>query len=283
LVVKKIFKWMGFVAAGLVGLVLVGVVLLYVQSERVLSRHYEVAASAAVVVPTDPAEIAEGRRIAHFTGCTHCHGENLGGDVPLDIPNVVRFVAPNLTEARTQYTDAQLVMLLRKGVRPDGTSVLFMPSEMIRHLNDQDLGRVIAFVRSVPPTPGIAGKTEVRMVGRYILASGQFQSAAQMIEQAAPDVAPVSLSAQADRGRYLAMSACSECHGQDLNGNPAANAPPLVVAKGYSPDAFSRLMHEGVALGDRELELMSRTARARFSVLTPDETQAIHTFLQSRS
>ena len=132
---KKIFKWAGLVAAGLVGLVLVGVVLLYVQSERVLNRHYEVAASAAIVVPTDPAEIAEGRRIAHFTGCTHCHGENLGGDVPLDIPNVVRFIAPNLTEARTHYTDAQLVTLLRKGVRPDGTSVLFMPSEMIRHLN----------------------------------------------------------------------------------------------------------------------------------------------------
>jgi mono/diheme cytochrome c family protein len=121
------------------------------------------------------------------------------------------------------------------------------------------------------------------MVGRYILASGQFQSAAQLIEQAAPDVAPVGLSAQADLGRYLAMSACSECHGQDLNGNPTAKAPPLVVAKGYSADAFSRLMHDGVALGDRELELMSRTARARFSVLTPDETQAIHTFLHSRS
>jgi len=281
--VKKIFKWAGFVAAGLIGLVFVGVVLLYVQSERVLNRHYEVAASAAIVVPTDPAEIAEGRRIAHFTGCTHCHGENLGGDVPLDIPNVVRFIAPNLTEARTQYTDAQLVTLLRKGVRPDGTSVLFMPSEMIRHLNDQDLARVIAFVRSAPPTAGITGKTEVRMVGRYILASGQFQSAAQMIEQAAPDVAPQGLTAQADRGRYLAMSACSECHGQDLNGNLAAKAPPLIVAKGYSADAFSRLMHEGVALGDRELELMSRTARARFSVLTPDETQAIHSFLHSRS
>jgi mono/diheme cytochrome c family protein len=121
------------------------------------------------------------------------------------------------------------------------------------------------------------------MVGRYILASGQFQSAAQMIEQAAPDVAPQGLTAQADRGRYLAMSACSECHGQDLNGNLAAKAPPLIVAKGYSADAFSRLMHEGVALGDRELELMSRTARARFSVLTPDETQAIHSFLHSRS
>jgi cytochrome c553 len=154
---------------------------------------------------------------------------------------------------------------------------------MIRHLNDQDLARVIAFARSMPPTPGIADRTEVRLVGRYILASGQFQSAAQMIELAAPDAVPTGLDPTAARGRYLVMSACSECHGQDLNGNPAAKAPPLIVAKGYSEAAFSRLMHDGVALGERELELMSPTARARFSVLTPDETQAIHTFLNSRS
>jgi len=281
--VKKFLKWTGFVVASLVGLVLVGVVLLYVLSERVLNRHFEVAASAAIILPTDPADIAEGRRLAHLTGCTHCHGENLAGDVPLEIPNVVRFVAPNLTELLPRYSDAQLVTLLRKGVRPDGTGVLFMPSEMIRHLNDQDLARVIAFARSLPPTPGIAGKTEVRMVGRYILASGQFQPAAQMIELAAPDAVPPGLSATAARGRYLAMSACSECHGQDLNGNPGANGPPLAVAQAYSAEDFSRLMHEGVALGGRELELMSRTARARFSVLTPEETQAIHAFLHSRS
>jgi cytochrome c553 len=282
LLVKKFLKWTGFVVAGLAGLAALGIAYLYFASERELNRHHAVASPAAIAVPTDPAEIAEGRRLAHLTGCTHCHSENLSGAVPLDIPNVVRFVAPNLTELLPQYSDAQLVTLLRKGVRPDGTGVLFMPSEMTRHLSDQDLGRVIAFLRSAPPTPGVTGKTEVRFVGRYILASGQFKTAADTIEQAAPDVASANLSPAAARGRYLAMSACTECHGQDLNGRPEAKAPPLAIAKSYTADEFSKLMHEGIALGGRQYELMSPTALARFAVLTPEETAAIYEFLQSR-
>ena len=74
----------------------------------------------------------------------------------------------------------------------------------------------------------------------------------------------------AAHGHYLVMSACSECHGQDLNGNPDAKAPPLAIAKGYSAEQFSRLMHEGVAArAAQELELMSPTARARFPRLRP--------------
>jgi len=80
----------------------------------------------------------------------------------------------------------------------------------------------------------------------------------------------------------VSMSACTECHGQDLDGNPAAKAPPLAIAKGYSPEQFSRLLHEGVPLSNRPLELMSPTARARFAVLTAEETAAMYEFLQSR-
>ena len=84
------------------------------------------------------------------------------------------------------------------------------------------------------------------------------------------------------RGRYYTMSFCSECHGQHLEGNEAAKAPPLVIAKGYSADDFSRLLHDGVAMGGRELELMSPTSRSRFAVLTSAETTDIYAFLQSR-
>jgi hypothetical protein len=94
--VKKILKWTGIVVASLVGLALIGVAYLYVASELELNRHYEVAAPA-ITVPTDQAEIAEGKRLAQLTGCTHCHTQSLGGTVLMDIDNVVRFVAPNLT------------------------------------------------------------------------------------------------------------------------------------------------------------------------------------------
>jgi hypothetical protein len=40
-------------------------------------------------------------------------------------------------------------------------------------------------------------------------------------------------------------------------------------------------MHEGVALGDRELKLMGSTARARFSNFTADEISAVYGYLRT--
>ncbi len=42
-------------------------------------------------------------------------------------------------------------------------------------------------------------------------------------------------------------------------------------------------MHDGTAVGDRQLKLMSDTARARFSNFTDDEVAAVHAYLQTRS
>jgi cytochrome c553 len=78
------------------------------------------------------------------------------------------------------------------------------------------------------------------------------------------------------------MNACSECHGQDLKGVPMAKAPSLVAVKGYSAEQFARLMHDGVGIGEREFELMTPTAKARFSHFTPEEVELVRTFLVSR-
>jgi cytochrome c553 len=263
--------------------VLAGVACAYVSSESKMQRRFSVDVPPPLMLPTDAVELAEGKRLAHLTGCTHCHAENLGGAIPLDIPNVVKFVAPSLTALLPGYSDAQLISLLRQGVKADGTSVYFMPSEMFRHLNDADLARLIAWVRSVPPTPGISGNTEVRFIGRVIIATNQFKSAAEEIQARATVAAPTGLSESATRGRYLVMSLRTECHGQDLEGNPGAQAPPLAIAKSYSAGQFSTLMHEGVPLSGQSLELMSPTARARFAVLTPEETAAVYEFLRSRT
>jgi cytochrome c553 len=90
------------------------------------------------------------------------------------------------------------------------------------------------------------------------------------------------LSDSAAHGRYRVMSSCTECHGQDLNGNPDAKAPPLAIAKAYSAEQFSALMREGRPLSGQELELMSPTARARFASFTTEEIAAVYEFLQSR-
>jgi len=278
----KILKWMGFVVAGLVGLALLGFAYLYFASERALDRQYTVTDTATFVIPTDAVEIEKGRRIAQLAGCMHCHGDNLAGTVVDDIPNLVRLVAPNVSTVLPKYSDAQLATVLRKGVKPDGRSVLFMPSEMFRHLGDEDLARLIAYVRTKPPVAeGITEKTQLRPIGRLIIANGDYKPAALAIASLPAAAGSFDANDAVSRGRYLTMNFCSECHGQNLEGVAPINAPALAVAKGYSLEQFTRLMQEGAGLGDRQLKLMTPTAKARFTQFTPDEVAAVHAYLQT--
>jgi cytochrome c553 len=283
-IVKKVLKWMGFVVAGLLGVALLGIAYIYFASERELGRQYTAADNAALVIPTDALEIAEGRRIAQLAGCMHCHGDNLAGTVVDDIPKLVRLVAPNISTLLPKYSDTQLATVLRKGVKPDGKTVLFMPSEMFRHLGDEDLARVIAYVRTKPVvTEGVQEKTQLRPIGRLIIANGDYQLAARVIESLPAATGTFDASDPVSRGRYLTMNFCSECHGQNLEGVPPINAPALAVAKGYSLEQFTRLMQEGVGAGDRQFKLMTPTSKARFTQFTPDEVAAVYAYLQSRS
>jgi cytochrome c553 len=280
--VKKFFKWTGFVVAGLVGVALLGIAYIYFVSTRELDRHYTVTDNAALVIPTDAAEIEAGRRIAQLAGCMHCHGDNLAGTVVDDIPKLVRLVAPNISVMLPTYSDTQLATMLRKGVKPNGKSVLFMPSEMFRHLSNEDLARLIVFLRSKPAVAeGITEKTQLRPIGRLIIANGDFKPAARAIESLPAAAGGFDANDPVSRGRYLTMNFCSECHAQNLQGVAPINAPALVVAKSYSLQQFTRLMQEGVGVGNRQFKLMSETARARFTQFTPDEIAAVHAFLQT--
>lgn len=279
---RKFLKWTGFVVVGVVAVALAAFAWLYLASERVLARTYTATDPVSLTIPGEASEVAQGYRIAQLAGCLHCHGDNLTGGVVDDIPNFVRLVAPNISTLLPAYSDAQLATMLRKGVKPDGHSVLFMPSEMFRHLGDADLARLIAWLRTMPAIPeGVEEKTQIRIIGRLILANGDYKPGALAIESLPAAVNTLDANDPVSHGRYLTMNFCSECHGQDLQGFAPINAPALSVAKGYSPEQFTRLMHDGVALGDRELKLMGPTSRARFASFTPDEAAAVHAFLRT--
>lgn len=284
---KKIFKWLGFVLAGVVVLIGIAAGYVYFASERALTREHPIVAERFAPLPADEAlrarEIAEGKRLAQIVGCSGCHTPTLTGAVPLDIPNVARFVAPNVTEIAPSYSDAELATLIRRGIRRDGTPTIFMPSEQLVHLSDADLARIIAYVRTVPHAEGITGRTEVRPLGRLILAMGDFKTGPDGVAGVKSADIAVDPADPVSRGRYLVMNACSECHGQDLAGREVAHSPPLTIAKTYSADQFAQLLHDGTALGGRRTELMSPTAVERFSAFTADEVADIYAFLQSRS
>ena len=73
----------------------------------------------------------------------------------IDDPVFGRLVTSNLTTGKGgvlgNYTNEQLVRAIRHGVKADGTPALVMPSQEYYYFNDQDLGSLIAFIRSLPP------------------------------------------------------------------------------------------------------------------------------------
>ena len=280
---KKFFKWTGFVVAGIATLAMLGIGWVYAASAIELGHEYEPVTDPALKISRDAADIAEGKRLAQTVGCMHCHGEKFGGQVLHDFPNLVRFVAPNVSGVMNNYTDAQLDAVIRHGVKADGTSVLFMPSEMFHHLADSDVAKIIAYLRTIPEAEGTSETTEIRPLGHFLIAKGDFKPAARSIVTMPAPVNTFDADDPVSHGKYLAMHLCTECHSQDLNGMVLAHSPPLSIVKGYTAEQFARLMSEGVGTGDRTFELMSPTSKARFSHLSSEEVAALYAFLQSRS
>lgn len=274
----------GAVVAGLVVLAAAGV---YVRSMLVLGRTYDVPL-VPIAVPEDSTAVAEGARLAATRGCLDCHGDRLEGRVFFEERWVARVVAPNLARAVRDYSVPELARVIRHGVLRDGSSAFVMPAAAFAGLSDADLGRILAYLRSVPPADGPGYELTVWPLGRLGLATGKFKPVAAGIDHAtvgggadaAADGRPAPRNPKV-LGRYVARTACAECHGTDLQGDPAIGGPNLAVVAGYSEADFTTLLRTGVASGGRALAMMSAAARKRFVHLTDAEVLGLYLYLRA--
>ena len=276
---RRFLKWTGIVIGALAAITLMAALYLYIASQRVISRTYDVP-SIAFDAPSDRDSIRKGERLSAVYGCTNCHGTDLTGSDMFDMPGIVHITAPNLTKVVKEYTDGELERVVRHGVKHDGTSTWIMPSAMFNRLSDEDLRAIIAYVRSFPERPGVDRLTQVRLLGRIGIIQGKFLPQATQVRNL-PVMADTSKPDPLARGRYLVMTSCTECHGATLQGSDFVKAPNLAVVAAYSDVDFTRLMREGVGAGNRHLGLMSEVAQARFAHFNDAEVQAIRGYLQA--
>ena len=280
---KSLFRWVALGALAIVCLLFVGYAIVYAVSEYEMRRTYPVP-TTSIVLPTDSAAIAEGGRLSRIHGCLGgCHGRHGEGEVLLDDPLIAKIVGPNLTESVRQYTDSELVLIVRHGMRPDGKSMVVMPSRSFAVLSDEDLGKLLAYLKTLPSLPGNGPLVEVGPLGRIGLIAGQFSSSVDAISKAVPP--PPANTAQAERGRYLARTSCTQCHGANLGGeaHPEGFAPDLAVVAAYSPEAFSELMRTGVGQGGRKLlPVMRAWAQDCLSQFTQAEVEAVYSYLHTK-
>lgn len=282
---RRILKWLGLAITGILvtALLAVGVVYLVIGSD--LSATFD-APSPALSVRVSDTDAAEGERLARIRGCFNgCHGETLNGEVFFEVPDGTVLVAPDLAAAARKYSTEQLARIVRHGIRPDGTSVILaMPSEMFYHLSDYDTASILGFLRGQPESDDPLPTTRFGPLGRLMLLLFKQETgtvlAAASIQHDLPRLDP-SPDDPAAFGKYLAMTSCTECHGNDLRGWPGEDIPSLAIVAAYSLEDFRTLLRTGTPIGGRELDLMALVSLKRFSWFTDREIEALHAYLRT--
>ena len=286
----KVLRWIGYILGGLIVVLAFAVAVVYFVSAQKLGNGYEVTPDA-IAIPTDEASIARGRHIAEaMSDCVGCHAENLGGQMFLDDPNFARLAAPNLTSGQgglgANYSDEDWVRAIRHGVAADGRALIIMPSHWFHYLQDEDLGALIAYLKTVPPVDNQLPPRSVAFVPtRILLALGLLPTSVELIAKNGARPTPEA-EISVEYGGYISLiAACRECHGIDLAGGTSEGAPkgPNLTPGGafaaYREEDFLKLMHTGETPGGRTVS--QEMPWMNYGKMTDDELKALFAYLQS--
>ena len=182
-------------------------------------------------------------------------------------------MAPNLTRAAATCSTAELEGIIRHGVRPDGPSLLGMPSQAFNRLRDDNITRIIAFIRSVPAAHGPGPSVSVGPLGHLGLITGKFKTSATLVEAVTPAPAVADSFAEAS---HAAHTICTECHGMDLGGEQEFGVPPLAIAATYALPEFETLMHRQGVWRPRTQTHVGASARPVYTLLAGGSRGVVH-------
>ncbi|MBI5768213.1 MAG: c-type cytochrome [Verrucomicrobia bacterium] len=241
---KKFLKWLGFALAGCVGLGLILAVVVYAKSNARLAQSFAVQVRP-VAIPRDAAALERGRHIAETRGCNECHGKDYAGNKVVDDAAMGRWHGPNLTRGKggrvATFRDEDWVRAIRHGVGPEGKGLYLMPADEYTHLSDEDLGVLVAFMKSVPPVDRERVPLTFGPVARALLTAGKIKLPAEMVDHAHRQPVAVTPGPTPEYGRYLA-NACMGCHNAKLSGGKIDIGPPdWPPAANLTPHADGRL------------------------------------------
>ncbi len=164
-----------------------------------------------------PGSVERGKYLMEgVVACGNCHfargpqgqplaEKGLSGGMLFDEPPFKAYASNITPDAETgigKWTDAQLAKAIREGVRPD-KSVIGppMPVEFYRHLSDDDLKAIIAYLRAQPAVKNAVPKSSYNI---------------PLPPNYGPPVKSVKAPPAGDKlryGKYLAeIGHCMECH-----------------------------------------------------------------------
>lgn len=284
---KRVLKWIGIIVGSLLVLLVIAAVGLTFAGSSRLNKSYAVPAEP-VAVPADEVALSRGEHLVDVF-CRDCHTADLTGQLFFDAGPIGAIYAANLTGLAETHTDRELVRAIRHGLNRDGQPLLIMPSESFIHLSAEDLGAVIAYLKTLPRAGEDTPAREFRPVGRILTGAGVFNSSlpATYIDHDAPFPEMPEVGANVAYGEYLSRF-CQSCHGAELAGGQppdpgsplAPNLTPTGALGSWTEEEFVTTIRTGVTPNGRELdgEVMPWKSIAK---LNDDELRALWLYLES--
>ena len=188
---------------------------------------------SSVKIERSVARLARGEYLYHRVAvCGDCHsqrdytrfggpvvegGEGVGFSFPqeLGLPGTV--VAPNITSDKESgvgnWTDGEVIRAIREGVSRDGKALFpMMPYAEFRHMSDEDVYAIVAYLRTLPPVKNVLPRSQINFPVSMFIKS---------VPKPAGLVPSVERSNQLKYGEYLTkLGGCGGCHTPMEKGEP---------------------------------------------------------------
>ncbi len=285
---NQLVKWGGTIGSGLFAVVLTLVsVFMLIGLVKVYSPRS--APLPDLKVSGTPEQIVRGEHLAN-SFCASCHsttnelpltgGVDLGKDFPMPLG---AFVSVNLTPAGPlqDWSDGEIFRALRNGLDRDGHALTIMSTARGRHLSDEDITALIAYLRSQPATANETPLPPDQPNALALILTG-----AGMIPEGEPPItAAINMPVKAATvkfGEYiLSYQDCVACHGADLTGGKpgqlAPMGPSLAVVRGWTQEQFMTTLRTGVDPSGHALA--QQMPWQNVGRMDDDELAAVYTYL----
>ncbi len=288
---KKFWRILKISLGALLSLTLLAVVAVYALSSYRLNRTHAVPVLPTLKLSNDPAVVGRGGHIVTSFGmCTECHGPDLGGNVFVNSAALGVVAGLNLTPGQggigATMTNDDWVRAIRHGVKPDGTSLVIMPSEVFAHFTEDDLTAVVSYLKQLPPVNRVVPPVDLPFLGRTLLALGKLPVLVAEKTPKLPLVKRIDQTPSVAYGHYLAIG-CRSCHRANLSGGsvqkpgspPSSNLTPAGPTRTWSEADFVRTLRTGVRPNGTTLHPQMPWRQA--GMMTDDELHAIWLYLRS--